>query len=62
MRWKEGEDLRAKAFVMVSPEGMGEAGSAGLELAFSSDFRRLWVPVALSLSLIQEEVGVWARI
>ena len=33
MRWKEGEDLRAKAFVMVSPEGMGEAGSAGLELA-----------------------------
>ena len=21
MRWKEGEDLQAKAFVMVSPEG-----------------------------------------
>ena len=41
MRWKEGEDLQAKAFVMVSPEGMGEAGSAGLELAVLSDFRRL---------------------
>jgi len=42
MRWKEGEDLQAKAFVMVSPEGMGEAGSAGLEWAILGDFLRLW--------------------
>ena len=55
MRWKEGEDLRAKAFVMVSPEGMGEAGSAGLELAILSDFLRLWgqgvVPLVWNLVL-----------
>ena len=55
MRWKEGEDLRAKAFVMVSPEGKGEAASAGLELAILSDFLRLWgqgvVPLVWNLVL-----------
>lgn len=37
------ETLQARAFTVVSMEGMGEAGEAGLGLASWSIFSRFWV-------------------